>query len=137
MLPLMLVGLLIFPLSSTIQAQSSWDAVKAVPLGTKVRINDSITGRLDSVDDTQITIGGRRLRQDVIRRVERVESRRGRNAGLAFLAGFGVAAIAAKINGSALWHAAFSGAVVGGFTGVGAALKTESSSVVIYQRWEP
>ena len=120
-------------LCSTLHAQG-WDVVKAVPPGTLLRVNSSITGRVDSVDDTQITLNGRRFRQDVIRRVERVERRRKRNAGLAFLGGFAFGALGAKFNGSNALGMAWAGSVFGGFFGLAAATGSRPAQVVIYQR---
>jgi hypothetical protein len=121
--------------TSSARAQTrTWDAVKAVPPGTVLRLNDSLTGRLDSVDDTHITVGGRRLRQDVIRRVERVESRRKHNVGLALLGGFAGGAIAARINGSNALGMIWSGALWGGLVAGAAATGSPPKYVVIYQR---
>ena len=128
--------MLIFALVLSATAQQSWDVVKAVPPGTMLRINSSITGRLDSVDDTQITLNGRRLLQDVVSRVERVGigGRRKRNVGIGILVGTAFGAGLSKANGGNVIGMAWSGSLFGGFAGLIAAATRRSSNIVIYQR---
>ena len=96
-----ILALLILLLPTVSHAQDDWAVVKAVPPGTLLRINSSITGRLDAVDDTQITLSGRRLIQDVVGRVERVGvgGKRKRNGWIGVLGGAVFGATAMRVNG--------------------------------------
>ena len=134
-LALIVIGWLV--LLSAVQAQTpGWEAVETMPLGTQLRINRSITGQLGSVDDTQITIDDRRLRQDVVRRVERVEvaGNRKRNVLIGLLVGGAFGAGASKANGGNAFGMLWAGSLWGGLgAGVGATTG-RSSYQVIYQR---